>query len=77
MSWDQNSGWSQNINIDNTSFESVEEFKYMGQTTLISKFRFGRNSSLCPVLRTISQSALQSWFGVVFAFEFANKKFKD
>jgi hypothetical protein len=27
---DQNAGSSQNIKIDNSSFESVEEFKYMG-----------------------------------------------
>ena len=27
---DQNSGWSHNIQIDNGSFEMVEEFRYMG-----------------------------------------------
>ena len=32
MSRDQNSGRSHNIKIDNISFESVEEFKYMGTT---------------------------------------------
>jgi hypothetical protein len=30
MSRDQNAGRSHNIKIDNSSFESVEEFKYMG-----------------------------------------------
>ena len=32
MSQDQNAGRSHNIKIDNISFESVEEFKYMGTT---------------------------------------------
>jgi hypothetical protein len=32
MSRDQNSGRSHNINIDNSSFEKVEEFRYFGTT---------------------------------------------
>jgi len=32
MSWDQNSGRIQYIKIDNSSFEKVEEFKYLGTT---------------------------------------------
>jgi hypothetical protein len=32
MSRDQNAGRSHNINIDNSSFERVEEFKYLGTT---------------------------------------------
>ena len=36
MSRDQNAGRSQNMNIDNTSFERVEKFKYLG-TTLINQ----------------------------------------
>ena len=32
MSRDQNAGPSHNIKIDNSSFESVEEFKYLGTT---------------------------------------------
>jgi len=32
MSRDQNAGRSQNIKIDNNSFEMVEEFKYLGTT---------------------------------------------
>jgi hypothetical protein len=35
MSRDQNAGRTQSIKIDNSSFESVEEFKYLG-TTLTS-----------------------------------------
>ena len=30
MSRDQNAGRSHNINIDNSSFESAEQFKYLG-----------------------------------------------
>jgi hypothetical protein len=32
MSRDQNAGGSQSIKIDNSSFESVEQFKYLGTT---------------------------------------------
>jgi len=34
MSGDQNAGRSQNIKIDNCSFETAEEFKYLGTTTV-------------------------------------------
>jgi len=30
MSRDQNAGWSHNIKTDNSSFERVEQFKYLG-----------------------------------------------
>ena len=36
MSQDQNAGQSHSIKIDNSSFERVEEFKYLG-TTLINQ----------------------------------------
>ena len=42
MSRDQNAGGIQSVRIDNSTFERVEEFKYLG-TTLISKFYYGRN----------------------------------
>jgi len=32
MSLDQNAGWSHSIKTDNSSFESVQEFKYVGKT---------------------------------------------
>jgi hypothetical protein len=32
MSRDQNAGQNHNIRTDNSSFESVEEFKYLGTT---------------------------------------------
>ena len=36
MSPDQNAGWSHNIKIDSSSFERVEEFKYL-ETTLTNQ----------------------------------------
>jgi hypothetical protein len=39
MSGDQNTRRSQNITIDNTSFEEVEEFKYLG-TALSNRYSF-------------------------------------
>jgi len=50
ISRDQNAGQSQNINIDNSTFERVEEFKYLGtnltnqnslQEEITSKFKSG------------------------------------
>ena len=38
LSRDQNAGRSQNIKTDNSSFERVEEFKYLGTTLTKSKF---------------------------------------
>jgi hypothetical protein len=32
MSQDQNAEWSHNIETDNSSFERVEDFKYLGTT---------------------------------------------
>jgi hypothetical protein len=34
MSRYQNARWIHNIKIDNSSFESVEEFKYLGTTLM-------------------------------------------
>ena len=32
MSRDQNAGWSHSVRIDNSTFDRVEEFKYLGTT---------------------------------------------
>jgi hypothetical protein len=36
MSWDQNAGQSHSVKTDNTSFDKVEVFKYLG-TTIINQ----------------------------------------
>ena len=38
MSRDQNAGRSDNIKIDNSSFERVEEFRYLGTTITKQNF---------------------------------------
>jgi len=43
MSREQNTGRSHNIKIDNSSFERVEQFKYLGNNVNKSKFYSGRN----------------------------------
>ena len=43
MFQDQNAGCSHSIEIDNSSFERVEEFKYMGNNLNISKYYARRN----------------------------------
>jgi hypothetical protein len=43
MSRDQKSGRSHNIKTDNSSFESVEHFKYLGTNLRHKKFYSGRN----------------------------------
>jgi len=42
-SGDQNAGQSHSMKIDNSSFERVEEFKYLGNYFNKSKFYSGRN----------------------------------
>ena len=43
MSRDQSAGRSHNIKIDNSSFERVEDFKYLGTTWTNKKFYSWRN----------------------------------
>jgi hypothetical protein len=43
MSREQNAGQSHNMTIDNSSFEEVEAFKYLGTTLTKSEFYSGRN----------------------------------
>jgi hypothetical protein len=40
MSQDQNAGLSQNIKIDNSTFERAEQFKYLGTTLTNQKFTY-------------------------------------
>ena len=50
MSRDQNSGQSHNIKTDNSSFEKVEEFKYLG-TTLTNQNSILSSNLLCKSLK--------------------------
>jgi len=43
MSLDQDAGQCHNMNIDSSSLERVEEFKYLGTTLIKSKFYRRRN----------------------------------
>ena len=43
VSRDQNAGRSQNIKADNSSFERVEELKYLGTNLNDSQLYSGRN----------------------------------
>jgi len=62
---DQNAGRIHSVRIDNSSFERVEEFKYL-ETNLTSKFHSVRNEGL----REVRECLLS--FGAEFCvFEFA------
>jgi outer membrane protein W len=43
MSREQNAGQSHNIKTDNSYFQRVEQFKYLG-TTIMNQFYFGKDS---------------------------------
>jgi len=71
MSRDQNAGRSHNIETDNSSFERVEEFKYL-ETTLIDQNSIqdevkGRLNSRNACYNSVQNRLLQ----------FAIQKFKD
>ena len=72
MSGDQNAGRGHNVKIDNSSFEKVEEFKYLGTTV--------RNQN--SIQKEI-KSRLKSWNACYHSvhnlsvFQFAIHKFKD
>ena len=34
IAWDQNAEWSHSIQTDNSSFERMEQFKYLGTTLM-------------------------------------------
>ena len=66
VSRDQIAGWSNNIKADNSSFERVEEFKYLGTTSttqnsiqeeIKSKLK-SENASYHPVQNVLSSSLL-------------------
>jgi hypothetical protein len=69
MSRDQNAGRSHNIKIENSAFERVEEFRYLGTTK--SKFYSGRNYEQIEVRECLLSFGTKS-----FVFHFAIQKFK-
>jgi len=71
MSRDQNGGRIQSVRIDNSTFESVEEFKYLG-TTLTNQ------NSVPEEIRAIEvRKCLLSFGAESFIFRVAIQKFKD
>jgi hypothetical protein len=65
MSRDQNAGQSNSMKINNSSFERVEEFKYLGTN-------LNQNS-----VHEDIKSRLKSFSAESFVFHFVNQKFKD
>jgi len=72
MSRDQNAGLSHSIKIDSSSFERVEELKYLG-TTLTNQ------NSIQEEIKSRLQvrEYLLSFSAESFVFQFAIQKFKD
>jgi len=71
MSGDQTAGRSYNMKTDNSSFETVEQFRYLG-TNLTSKILFTKKLEQTEVRECLKL------FGVeFFIFQFSIQKFKD
>ena len=71
MSRDQNTGRIHNVRTDNSTFERVEEFKYLG-TTLTNQ------NSVPEEIRAIEvRKCLLSFGAESFIFRVAIQKFKD
>jgi hypothetical protein len=67
MSRDQNAGRIHSVRIDNSTFESVEEFKYLG-TTLTNQ------NSIAEEIK--SRKCLPSFGAESFVFQVVIQKFK-
>jgi hypothetical protein len=63
MSRDQNVGLNSNIQIDNKSFETVEQFKYMG-TTLMDQNSIHEEIKSKQVGECLLSESLVFWFAV-------------
>jgi hypothetical protein len=68
---DQNTGRSRSIKTDNSSFESTNEFKYLGKTLT------NQNSIWKKLRADLSQEMLAIILCRIFVFHFPIKKFKD
>jgi hypothetical protein len=71
MSRDQNAGRTHSMKIDNSSFERVEEFKYLG-TTLTSD-----NSIQEEIKSRLKSGDACLSLGAEFVIQFAIQKLKD
>ena len=69
MSGDQTAGRSHKIKTDNSSFERVEESKYLG-TTLTNQYSF--QEELIKIRECLLSFSVES-----FVFQFSIQKFKD
>ena len=69
LSWDQDAVQSQNIKTDHTTFDRVEELKYLGTTFNRWKFYFGRNWEQIEVS--------ELFVAEPFFIQFAIQKYKD
>ena len=70
VSGDKNAGRSHNINIDNSSFEKAEEFKYLGTTWT------NQNSIQEEIKSRMKSECLLSFGAESFIFQFSIQKFK-
>jgi len=68
---DQNAGWSHSIKIDNSSFERVEEFKYLERTLT------NQNSFQEYIKSRLSHGMLLMFSPEYFVFQFAIQKYKE
>ena len=72
MSRDQNAGRIHSVRIDNSTFERVEEFKYLG-TTLTNQNSIAEEIKS----RLRSRKCLLSFGAEPFVFQVSIQKFKD
>jgi len=70
ISRDQNAGQIQSVKTDNSSFERVEEFRYLGTTLPIQ-------NSIQEDIKSRLKSGMLSFSAEYFAFQFDIKKFND
>jgi hypothetical protein len=71
MSRDQNVGLSHSIKMDNSFFERVEDFKYVG-TNNKPKFFLGRNEDQIEISECLLSFGAES-----YVFQFVTQKVKD
>jgi len=70
MSRDQNAGRIHSVRIDNSTFDRVEDFKYLG-TTLTNQ------NSIADEIKIEVRKCLLSFGAESFVFQAAIQKFKD